>query len=80
LRHQIVFKNLFGLEWNAHRLITSFVNNQSSYSSSGASFCSLAGVTASGMVDEGNLPAARLEGIVPQPFQPYNKLVQLASS
>jgi len=25
-----------------------------------------------GTVDEGDLPAAQLEGIVPQPFQPYN--------
>jgi cobalt-zinc-cadmium resistance protein CzcA len=39
-----------------------------------SSSCSLAGVIASGTGDEGDLPAARLEGIVPQPFQPYNKL------
>lgn len=29
-------------------------------------------VCRAGTVDAGNLPADRLEGIVPQPFQPYN--------
>jgi len=40
--------------------------------SSGVSFCR------AGTVDEGDLPAARLEGIVPQPFQPY-KLANTAT-
>lgn len=40
-------------------------------------FCSLAVVIDRGTVDEEDLPAVRREGIVPQPFQPYNFYLRL---
>jgi len=36
-----------------------------------AASCGVSVYCRAGTVDEGDLPAVRLEGIVPQPFQPY---------